>query len=97
MPFDINPQAGRRPYFSSWNQLEDQAARRMIQRSVPLPGFFHRAAGIAHLLEHMAFKGTPRIGTKDYRKEAPLLDAMDEGEGREVVNGDSVPFTSVPL
>jgi predicted Zn-dependent peptidase len=24
-------------------------------------------AGLAHLLEHMAFKGTPRIGTTDYR------------------------------
>lgn len=48
--------------------------------------------GIAHLLEHMAFKGTPRIGTTNYFKEAPLLDAMDEvfysmleaGSGREV-------------
>lgn len=22
--------------------------------------------GLAHLLEHMAFKGTPRIGSRDY-------------------------------
>lgn len=36
--------------------------------------------GLAHLLEHMAFKGTPRIGTTDFKKEAPLLDACDEGE-----------------
>lgn len=35
--------------------------------------------GVAHLLEHLAFKGTPRIGTKDFATEAPLLDAMDEG------------------
>ncbi|PRW45164.1 peptidase M16 [Chlorella sorokiniana] len=34
--------------------------------------------GLAHLLEHMAFKGTPRIGSRDYRQEAPLLDALDE-------------------
>ncbi|KAG2485544.1 hypothetical protein HYH03_015713 [Edaphochlamys debaryana] len=34
--------------------------------------------GMAHLLEHMAFKGTPRIGTLDFAREAPLLDALDE-------------------
>lgn len=25
--------------------------------------------GLAHLLEHMAFKGTPRIGSRDYRSD----------------------------
>src|SRR5581483_7499748 len=30
--------------------------------------------GIAHLYEHMAFKGTPTLGTKDYARERPLLD-----------------------
>jgi len=30
--------------------------------------------GIAHMMEHMAFKGTERVGTKDYAAEAPLLD-----------------------
>lgn len=34
--------------------------------------------GLAHLLEHMAFKGTKTIGTKDYAAEAPCLAAMDE-------------------
>lgn len=34
--------------------------------------------GIAHLLEHMAFKGTERIGSRNYKVEAPLLEAMDE-------------------
>lgn len=34
--------------------------------------------GLAHLLEHMAFKGTTRIGTTDARREAVLLDALDE-------------------
>lgn len=31
------------------------------------------ATGISHLLEHMAFKGTPSVGTRDYRRERPLL------------------------
>ncbi|NWF73920.1 MAG: insulinase family protein [Nitrospirae bacterium] len=30
--------------------------------------------GLAHLYEHMAFKGTRTVGTKDYEKERPLLD-----------------------
>ena len=32
--------------------------------------------GTAHLFEHMAFKGTPRIGTKDYGKEKVLMDEI---------------------
>ncbi len=35
------------------------------------------ATGLAHMFEHMAFKGTRVIGTRDYRKERPLLAAMD--------------------
>jgi predicted Zn-dependent peptidase len=33
--------------------------------------------GVAHFLEHLAFKGTTRIGTKDYKVEKPLLDRLD--------------------
>ena len=33
--------------------------------------------GVAHFLEHLAFKGTQRIGTKDYKAEKPLLDRLD--------------------
>lgn len=33
--------------------------------------------GVAHLFEHMAFKGTRTLGTKDYRKEAVVLQKMD--------------------
>ncbi|AFZ08097.1 processing peptidase [Oscillatoria nigro-viridis PCC 7112] len=33
--------------------------------------------GIAHYLEHLAFKGTSKIGTKDYTAEKPLLDRED--------------------
>ncbi len=34
--------------------------------------------GVAHFLEHLAFKGTTRIGTRDYQAEKPLLDRLDE-------------------
>jgi len=35
------------------------------------------STGIAHLYEHMAFKGTKTLGTKDYAKEKPLLEELD--------------------
>lgn len=33
--------------------------------------------GVAHLYEHMAFKGTRTLGTKDYEREGPLLQELD--------------------
>jgi predicted Zn-dependent peptidase len=33
--------------------------------------------GIAHLLEHMLFKGTTTLGTKDYAAEQPILDKIE--------------------
>ena len=33
--------------------------------------------GLAHMFEHMAFKGTDRIGTKDYAKEKAALEAVE--------------------
>lgn len=36
-------------------------------------------AGLAHMLEHEAFKGTRRVGTLDWNEEASLLDAQDQG------------------
>jgi predicted Zn-dependent peptidase len=33
--------------------------------------------GAAHFLEHLAFKGTTRIGTQSYSAEKPLLDRLD--------------------
>lgn len=33
--------------------------------------------GIAHLLEHMLFKGTTSLGTKDYAAEKPILDKIE--------------------
>lgn len=34
--------------------------------------------GVAHFLEHLAFKGTTRIGTTDYEAEKVLLDRLEE-------------------
>jgi hypothetical protein len=35
-------------------------------------------SGIAHLLEHMMFKGTSNIGTSDAEKEAELMDLLNQ-------------------
>ncbi len=37
--------------------------------------------GVAHLYEHMAFKGTRRLGTKHYEQERPLLEQLDRLNG----------------
>lgn len=37
--------------------------------------------GVAHLYEHMAFKGTRTLGTKDYAAERPLLADLDRLNG----------------
>jgi predicted Zn-dependent peptidase len=34
--------------------------------------------GIAHLLEHMLFKGTRTLGTRNYAKEKPILDSIEK-------------------
>lgn len=34
--------------------------------------------GISHLLEHIMFKGTRTVGTKDYAREEPLLKKIEE-------------------
>ncbi|MBE9051735.1 insulinase family protein [Nostocales cyanobacterium LEGE 11386] len=34
--------------------------------------------GVAHFLEHLAFKGTTRIGTTDYKAEKSLLDRLEQ-------------------
>jgi predicted Zn-dependent peptidase len=33
--------------------------------------------GLAHMFEHMAFKGTPNLGTRDYEGEKKALDALE--------------------
>lgn len=34
--------------------------------------------GIAHMFEHMAFKGSSRLGTRDWAKEKPILDEIEK-------------------
>lgn len=34
--------------------------------------------GIAHLFEHMMFKGTPTIGTKDYKKDLEIIAGQEQ-------------------
>ncbi|QLE56335.1 pitrilysin family protein [Nostoc sp. TCL26-01] len=34
--------------------------------------------GVAHFLEHLAFKGTTRIGTQNYQLEKPLLERLEQ-------------------
>lgn len=41
--------------------------------------------GLAHFLEHMAFKGTSTIGTTDYSKERPILSEIQK-VGEELAN-----------
>ncbi len=36
------------------------------------------ATGLAHYLEHMLFKGTDKLGTKDFAKEEPLIKAISD-------------------
>ena len=59
------------------------------RRQVPVISFYTYAdvgsvdeeagrSGLAHLFEHMAFKGTSTIGSKDYKKEQAALARVDE-------------------
>ena len=34
--------------------------------------------GLAHVFEHMAFKGSSRLGTSDFAKEKPILDEIEK-------------------
>jgi len=47
------------------------------------PGY----TGIAHMLEHMAFKGTSRIGTRDYGREKKLLAELERLVAEQDVDG----------
>jgi predicted Zn-dependent peptidase len=65
----------------------------MEQHQVPLVSFHIYAdvgsaqevqgiTGISHILEHMAFKGSKTLGTKDYAAEAKVLDELDLAYGQ---------------
>jgi len=40
--------------------------------------------GISHFLEHMMFKGTEMMGTKNYKKELPYIQKTDELGGKTI-------------
>ncbi|MDG5816851.1 pitrilysin family protein [Chitinispirillales bacterium ANBcel5] len=51
--------------------------------------------GLSHMYEHMMFKGTERLGSKNYEKEIPYLRAIDSldalmQEARLSIGGDSL-------
>ena len=58
-------------------------------------------AGIAHMFEHMAFKGTPSIGSKNYAAEKLALDALEktydqlEEERRKGPRADKAKITKL--
>ena len=56
----------RAPVFSTYTYYKVGSANEV-------PGII----GAAHLLEHLLFKGTKTIGTKDYQKEKALMDKED--------------------
>lgn len=72
---EVAGQTGRVAHQHSDHCPPDVSANR--NQHADLKGHVH--AGIAHLLEHMAFKGSVRLGTKDYQREAALLNSADEG------------------
>jgi predicted Zn-dependent peptidase len=49
-----------------------------------LPG----TTGVAHMFEHMAFKGTPTVGTKDYSAEQAAMKKVDEAVAALAVEQD---------
>ena len=57
--------------------------------------------GLAHMMEHMAFKGTAIVGTRDYAAEKPLLDREESAwqalldERRRGMHADSTRLRSL--
>lgn len=84
----------------------DNGLRVLIYRRARVPVFSGRVwikvggvneeigrTGIAHLLEHMAFKGTPIIGTTNYSKEKELLAQLEEVVSKQA---DKSKITDLP-
>jgi len=46
------------------------------------------ATGLAHMFEHMAFKGTDKIGTTDYAAEKPALEKVEAAYAAYMVERD---------
>lgn len=51
--------------------------------------------GIAHVVEHMLFKGSTEIGTTDLRSEVALLDAIDKARDSELAALALIPPDTV--
>jgi predicted Zn-dependent peptidase len=57
--------------------------------------------GIAHMMEHMAFKGTTTVGSSDWKVEKPLLDAEEQawqavlGERRKGAQADPAKLAAL--
>src|SRR5476651_62808 len=54
--------------------------------------------GLAHMFEHMMFKGTHTLGTKNYAAEAPLLlqvDQLHQAIDQEKSKGDKADQTRI--
>jgi predicted Zn-dependent peptidase len=63
--------------FMSVNKVQPQIYTNIVFRA----GGKHDPAdttGLAHYMEHMLFKGTPRIGAMDWEKESVLLEQIEE-------------------
>src|ERR1700678_191153 len=47
-----------------------------------------RQTGLAHMFEHMAFKGTDKIGTSDYAAERPALEKVESSYAAYIAERD---------
>lgn len=47
-----------------------------------------RATGLAHMFEHMAFKGTDKIGTRNYGAEKPALEKVEAAYASYITERD---------
>ena len=47
-----------------------------------------RETGLAHMFEHMAFKGTDKIGTTDYAAEKPALEKVEAAYAAYIAERD---------
>ena len=73
MTFILAPRKGA-PTFAGWIAFKVGGVN-------SVPG----DSGLAHMFEHMAFKGTEHINTKDWAKEKPIFEALKEAGDRLTV------------
>jgi hypothetical protein len=54
-----------------------------------------RATGLAHMFEHMAFKGTDKIGTTDYAAEKVALEKVEVAYAAYIAERDKSPSAAM--